>query len=61
MNLKTIVMIKRAGFPELTGKVGVVVATNTILSQGGPIHMCKVRIENMISDWLPREAVELLR
>jgi|GEM_PF-4098878 len=60
MNLNMIVMIKGSVFPDLAGKVGVVVATDTRLGQGGPAHMCKVRVGNIISDWIPRNSIELL-
>jgi len=61
MNLKMIVMIKKSASPDLAGKVGMVVATNTRLGHDQPGHMCKVLVGDMISDWIPWDSIELLR
>jgi hypothetical protein len=61
MNLKMIVMIMKSASPDMIGKIGMVVATNTHFLEGRPWRMCKVRIGDVISDWIPWDNIELLR
>lgn len=60
MNLKMIVMIKESAASDLAGKVGMIVATDTRFKEETG-QMCKLRIGDMISDWIPWDSIELLR
>lgn len=61
MNLNMIVMIKESAASDLAGRVGIIVATDTRSKKGTAGQMCKVRIGDMLSDWLPWDSIELLR